>query len=37
MSETGTAEQYAGPLFTKGTPSYGYRDPHYKPKMVSGL
>ena len=22
-----------GPLFTK-TPSYGYRDPHYKPKTV---
>ena len=24
----------AGPLFTKTTPSYGYRDPHYKPKTV---
>ena len=24
----------AGPLFTKKTPSYGYRDPHYKPKTV---
>ena len=23
-----------GPLFTKKTPSYGYRDPHYKPKTV---
>ena len=23
-----------GPLFTKKTPSYGYRDPHYKPKVV---
>ena len=22
------------PLFTKMTPSYGYRDPHYKPKTV---
>ena len=22
------------PLFTKKTPSYGYRDPHYKPKTV---
>ena len=31
-----------GPLFTKKMPSYGYRDPHDKPKMdglttVSGL
>ena len=26
-----------GPLFTKKTPSYGYRDSHYKPKTVSGL
>ena len=24
----------AGPLFTKKTPSDGYRDPHYKPKTV---
>ena len=24
----------AGPLFTKKTPSYGYRDPYYKPKTV---
>ena len=24
----------AGPLFTKKTSSYGYRDPHYKPKTV---
>ena len=24
----------AGPLFTKKTPSFGYRDPHYKPKTV---
>ena len=23
-----------GPLFTKKTPSYGYRDPHNKPKTV---
>ena len=23
-----------GPLFTKKTPSYGYRDPHYIPKTV---
>ena len=23
-----------GPLFTKKTPSYGYRDPHDKPKTV---
>ena len=23
-----------GPLFTKKTPSYGYRDPYYKPKTV---
>ena len=23
-----------GPLFTKKTPSYGYRDPHYKSKTV---
>ena len=23
-----------GPLFTKKTPSYGYRDSHYKPKTV---
>ena len=23
-----------GPLFTKKTPSYRYRDPHYKPKTV---
>ena len=23
-----------GPLFIKKTPSYGYRDPHYKPKTV---
>ena len=26
-----------GPLFTKKTPSYEYRDPHDKPKTVSGL
>ena len=25
---------YSGPLFTKKTPSYGYRNPHYKPKTV---
>ena len=25
---------YTGPLFTKKTPSYGYRNPHYKPKTV---
>ena len=24
----------SGPLFTKKTSSYGYRDPHYKPKTV---
>ena len=24
----------SGPLFTKKTPSYGYRDPHDKPKTV---
>ena len=24
----------SGPLFTKKTPSYGYTDPHYKPKTV---
>ena len=23
-----------GPLFTKNSPSYGYRDPHYKPETV---
>ena len=23
-----------GPLFTKKTSSYGYRDPHYKPKTI---
>ena len=23
-----------GPLFTKKMPSYGYKDPHYKPKTV---
>ena len=23
-----------GPLFTKKTPSYGYRNPHYKPNTV---
>ena len=26
--------QDTGPLFTKKTPSYGYRDPHDKPKTV---
>ena len=26
--------QSPGPLFTKKTPSYGYRDPHYIPKTV---
>ena len=26
--------KYSGPLFTKKTPSYGYRDPHDKPKTV---
>ena len=25
---------YTGPLFTKKMPSYGYRDPHHKPKTV---
>ena len=25
---------YPGPLFTKKTPSYQYRDPHYKPETV---
>ena len=29
-----TIPSTAGPLFTKKTPSYGYRDPHYKPKTV---
>ena len=24
----------SGPLFTKKTPCYQYRDPHYKPKTV---
>ena len=28
------ASHDSGPLFTKKTPSYGYRDPHYKPKTV---
>ena len=26
-----------GPLFIKKTPSYGYRNPHYKPKTVVRL
>ena len=25
---------YSGPLFTKKTPSYQYRDSHYKPETV---
>ena len=28
------ALSHPGPLFTKKTPSYGYRDPHDKPKTV---
>ena len=26
---------HSGPLFTKKTPSYGYRDPHDKPETVT--
>ena len=29
-----TGEQTSGPLFTKKTPSYQYRDSHYKPETV---
>ena len=29
-------EAQPGPLFTKKTPSYGYRNPHYKPETVWG-
>ena len=31
---TGKKSKASGPLFTKKTPSYGYRDPHFKPKTV---
>ena len=33
-SHQGLMGPLSGPLFTKKTPCYGYRDPHYKPKMV---
>ena len=29
-----TIKLFTGPLFTKKTPSYVYRDPHDKPKTV---
>ena len=33
-TSAGTAKMGPGPLSTKKTPSYGYRDPHDEPKTV---